>query len=276
MKKQYTTVLIVSDDNTATRSYVFESKHAKRLKLYTYLFSSALLSILILSVSLIVGLKISSNEKYALQEKVKTMENDVKLLDSLQIKMKIDNIENRINNIDKYMKERGIGKDNYGIGGDNDTIIRPDVSVYDFYETHTNNLFINMCNIPIGYPIYGEIKSDYGYRANPFSGRSSEFHKGIDFKANIGDTVRCTADGYIEEADWDKGYGKCVTIRHSYGYEVKYGHLSEFNVVQGQNVKAGDVIGFVGSTGRSTGPHLHYEIHRFGTDINPHNYLTLN
>ena len=63
---------------------------------------------------------------------------------------------------------------------------------------------------------------------------------------------------------------------HSYGFECKYGHLNEFNVVQGQKVKAGDIIGFVGNTGRSTGPHLHYEIRRFGSDINPHNYLTLN
>lgn len=276
MNKHYTTVLLISDDNDATRSYVVESKHIKNLKLYSYWISSVLLFIILLCLGLMIGLKISSNQKYTLEQKVLTMENDVKLLDSLNIKLKIDNIENRITGINKFLKERGIGKDSSGIGGESDSIRNPDISVYDFYETETNKLFIDMSNIPIGYPIYGEVKSDYGYRANPFSGRSSEFHKGIDFKSNTGDTVKCTADGFVVSADWDKGYGKCVTIKHNFGYECKYGHLSEFNVEPGQIVKAGDVIGFVGSTGRSTGPHLHYEIRRFGTDVNPHNFLTLN
>jgi murein DD-endopeptidase MepM/ murein hydrolase activator NlpD len=131
-------------------------------------------------------------------------------------------------------------------------------------------------NIPLGYPFFGEMRSDYGYRPNPFGGRGSEFHKGIDWKGNVGDTVRCTGDGEIVNADWDKGYGKCVTIKHTNGIECLYGHLSEFNVTSGQKVKAGDVIGFIGSTGRSTGPHLHYEIRVNGIDINPHYFLTLN
>jgi len=276
MKKKITTLLLVSDDNTSTRSYTIETKHILRLKKYLIGVTSVFLIFIVLTICLIAWLKISSNEKLALVQKIKTMENDVKLVDSLQIKLKINNIENRMTDINKYLKERGVAKEESGIGGGNDENKNTDLTIYDFYESHTNDIFVNICNIPLGYPIYGEVKSDYGYRANPFSGRSSEFHKGMDFKANIGDTVRCTADGIVESADWDNGYGKCVTIKHSYGFECKYGHLSQFNVVQGQEVKAGDVIGFVGSTGRSTGPHLHYEIRRYGTDINPHNYLTLN
>jgi murein DD-endopeptidase MepM/ murein hydrolase activator NlpD len=276
MKKQHTTVLIVSNDDTKTRSFNIKSRHFKNLKIYIYSACTVILAFIIFCVSMIINLKISFDERCSLGQKVKSMENEVKLIDSLNIKSKINNIENRIIDIDKYLKERGVRKDISGIGGDADTIKTADVSLYDFYENHTGNIFVNIHNIPLGYPMYGELKSDYGYRANPFSGRSSEFHKGIDIKGNIGDTVKCTGDGFVVSADWDKGYGKCVTIKHEYGIECIYGHLSDFNVVRGQYVKAGDVIGFVGSTGRSTGPHLHYEIRRFSIDINPHNFLILN
>ena len=274
MDKSKSTILIVSADNINTISFNIATKHILNFKKYLIASSAFIFIFISFLTFLIVRVNMYSSEKISLTNQIKTMENDVKLIDSLYIKTKINNIESRILDINNYLKERGTDK-TPNAGGEKDSA-RTDVSIYDYYEKFIDKLYSNTRRIPIGYPWIGELKSDYGYRSNPFGGRGSEFHKGMDLKGNTGDTVRCTADGTIIKADWDKGYGKCVAIKHNYGIECIFGHLSEFNVVQGQTVKAGDIIGFIGSTGRSTGPHLHYEIRQNGIDINPHNFLNIN
>jgi murein DD-endopeptidase MepM/ murein hydrolase activator NlpD len=276
MNKKVTTVLLVSNDRDETKSFNIPTIHIQRFKYYFI----SLLSLVVFTIGLIsfqfINLKSFSNEKEELLKKIASMENDVKLVDSLNIKTKINNIENNIMFINNYLKERGVKTGNKDIGGESDTNRKYDLAIYEFYNNYTALLLATASNLPLGYPFFGEMRSDYGYRSNPFGGRGSEFHKGIDLKGNIGDTVRCTGEGIVENADWDKGYGKCIKIKHTSGIECLFGHLSEFNVTAGQKVKAGDVIGFIGSTGRSTGPHLHYEIRVNGIDINPHYFLTLN
>ena len=113
--------------------------------------------------------------------------------------------------------------------------------------------------------------SGYGYRNDPIYG-TTKFHEGLDFAATMGTPVFATADGTVEEAGWKGGYGNCVDLSHGYNYTTRYGHLSEILVSPGKEVKRGELIGRVGSTGKSTGPHLHYEVRFKGEPQNPVNY----
>lgn len=125
-------------------------------------------------------------------------------------------------------------------------------------------------DIPIRYPIKESrrVSSSYGYRSDPFTGRR-KFHSGIDYACNLATTVHATATGDVVYAGRRGGYGKCIEIRHKYGFSTVYGHLSEYYIKVGMRVHAGQVIGFVGTTGRSTGYHLHYEVRKSNRVVEP-------
>jgi len=146
-----------------------------------------------------------------------------------------------------------------------------------FYDTTSNRVVRNhynasvikhfcrldqetLCNFPFGIPTSGTIMSHFGYRVNPFSSTSIEFHPGIDIANCYGHKVFATADGVVSRSGWTGGYGIAVVIDHNNLVSTMYAHLSESLVVVGQEIKKGELIGLMGSTGRSTGPHLHYEI----------------
>jgi len=112
----------------------------------------------------------------------------------------------------------------------------------------------------------------FGERTDPFSGEGA-MHTGVDISAPTGTPVLATADGIVTFAEWFSGYGQLVIVDHANGYETYYAHLSRFGVVEGQEVRRGDQIGAVGSTGRVTAPHLHYEVRIGGAPVNPHTYL---
>ncbi len=116
------------------------------------------------------------------------------------------------------------------------------------------------------------LTSHYGYRSDPFQGRRKN-HKGLDIAGPIGTPIHATADGTIGRAQWVSGYGKYIEIEHGNAIQTRYGHLSAMNVYSGQRVRKGDVIGFMGSTGRSTGSHLHYEVRVAGEPLNPTSFL---
>jgi murein DD-endopeptidase MepM/ murein hydrolase activator NlpD len=126
---------------------------------------------------------------------------------------------------------------------------------------------------PSIWPAYGWLTGRFGGRADPFTGEPAN-HQGIDISTEKGDPVYATADGAIESASYNGDYGNLMVIRHDFGLATRYGHLSAFVAKPGQRVKRGDVIGRVGSTGRSTGAHLHYEILANGKLINPLQLLT--
>jgi len=121
-------------------------------------------------------------------------------------------------------------------------------------------------------PARGPIGSRYGYRIDPINGRQ-KMHAGLDISAPPGTPVRAPADGVVSFAGWDDQYGKLVSIDHGYGVLTRYGHNSQIFVQVGQKVSKYDVISAVGSTGRSTGPHLHYEVRVNGVAVNPVNYV---
>jgi len=127
--------------------------------------------------------------------------------------------------------------------------------------------------IPAIQPIKNEqltrVASGFGYRSDPFT-KVKKFHSGMDFSAKEGTPAYATGDGVVERADnLMSGYGNLVIVDHGFGYRTYYAHLSKYNVVKGQKIKRGDVVGFVGSTGRSQAPHLHYEVRVNGEPINP-------
>jgi murein DD-endopeptidase MepM/ murein hydrolase activator NlpD len=121
---------------------------------------------------------------------------------------------------------------------------------------------------PSIWPVSGWLSSPYGSRRDPFTG-GADFHPGLDISADYGQPVRATADGTIAVAERSGSYGNLVEIDHGYGIVTRYGHLSRFRATAGQQVHRGDVIGYVGSTGRSTSAHLHYEILLNGKLTNP-------
>ncbi|MCC6137371.1 MAG: M23 family metallopeptidase [Bdellovibrionaceae bacterium] len=121
-------------------------------------------------------------------------------------------------------------------------------------------------------PTSGWVSSNFGSRLSPFSGDISQ-HRGLDIAADMGTPIRAPATGIVTSSTVDAGYGKVITIDHGHGIVTRYGHCSQMYVKAGQRVRRGDVIGAVGNTGRSTGPHLHYEVRLQGVPVNPERYI---
>jgi murein DD-endopeptidase MepM/ murein hydrolase activator NlpD len=119
----------------------------------------------------------------------------------------------------------------------------------------------------------GKINNEFGFRRNPFGGRTYEFHPGMDIDGERGDVVMAPANGVVTEAGWKGGYGQMIEIDHGNGLKTRYGHLSKIEVGVGDPLSRGQLIAFIGSTGRSTGPHLHYELRLNDKPINPRRFL---
>jgi murein DD-endopeptidase MepM/ murein hydrolase activator NlpD len=132
--------------------------------------------------------------------------------------------------------------------------------------------------VPDLWPVNGRLLSRFGERMDPFSGEGeahNEFHKGVDISAVMGTSVHAAADGVVEyAANVGDGYGKMVVIDHGNGLQTRYAHLSKFEVIPGQEIRRGEILGFSGNTGRVTSPHLHYEVRRGGVAVNPYQFLT--
>lgn len=145
--------------------------------------------------------------------------------------------------------------------------MRRHMAVYDQYKSWFDET-------PSIWPVYGYIRSGYGWRTHPLR-RKRQFHKGIDIPAWIGAPVQATADGYVEFAGYGGGYGWMIVISHKFGYKTIYAHLSEIEVTQSTRVFKGQIIGKIGNSGLSTGPHIHYEILRRRKAVEPTQFLNL-
>jgi murein DD-endopeptidase MepM/ murein hydrolase activator NlpD len=124
------------------------------------------------------------------------------------------------------------------------------------------------------WPVEGTVTGSFGERIDPFNGEGA-FHNGVDISSGYGQAVMAPADGVVEFADFFGGYGRALILNHGRGVSTRYGHLSGFAVTVGQQVHRGDIIGYIGLSGRSTGPHLHYEVRINDIPVNPHKYLRL-
>lgn len=188
----------------------------------------------------------------------------------------IESIQSKLKNINNYLSKRGLRSISFKSVNLNSDKPKSDTKLYSDFNKYLDKLVNSIAYMPMGYPRLSSFTSFFGYRSSPFDFGNGEFHPGIDFKGNKGDAVKCTASGNVIYAASAGGYGNCVRIKHPNGLETWYGHLSKINVREGQRVTVGDVIGKIGSTGRSTGPHLHYEIRKNGHPVNPKQYLSLN
>ncbi|MES5488489.1 peptidoglycan DD-metalloendopeptidase family protein [Bradyrhizobium sp. INPA03-11B] len=200
-----------------------------------------------------------------------------------------DGIESRVRRMRGVISDLGLNMSQLeaavprsGMGGPYVPVkLAPDAGAFErqLYRININRAQMQRLNqtlalVPYRKPVVGEVEftSGFGVRSDPFLGRPA-MHTGLDFRAAQGDPVRVTANGRVVSAGWAGGYGRMVEVDHGNGLSTRYGHLSEIGVKVGEYVKIGQVIGAVGSTGRSTGPHLHYETRIDGEAVDPQKFL---
>lgn len=157
--------------------------------------------------------------------------------------------------------------------------MRDTLNEYNYLRTtnlarRQRNIFssADMNVLPSVWPVNGRLMGGYGLRNDPFSGEGA-MHTGVDISAPQGAPVHAAADGIVLHASWNGGYGRCVIIDHGHGYQTWYAHLSRTDVIEGQEIRQGEILGAVGTSGHSTGPHLHYEVRMGSTPINPYRFL---
>ena len=274
MNNKRTTILIISYDNNDVRSLNVNTHFIKHYKNYLKGLFLLCLVVILSIFSLIYYMHGINSENSVLSGRLVYMTGQIELIDSLKLHERMDIIRSNLIQINNYIQSRGVMKSNEG-GEVADKDVS-DLSKIPYFEEKSSMFLNSVQNIPLGVPHNGIISSEYGYRFNPFGGRGGEFHPGIDFKGQIGDSVFATADGIVQRNDWYGGYGNAVLIDHGNGLQTLFGHLSRVNVEPGQKVRAGELIGFLGTTGRSTGPHVHYEIRKSGIDIDPNPFIKLN
>ncbi|SKB81839.1 M23 family metallopeptidase [Daejeonella lutea] len=278
-KSDFSTVLVVGTTKGETKSLRVKTKHINRIKQYAF---TICLTLLLLTVTIIfLSLEISKikQERIAYAREIAHLKSQIPVAaDTTQARNYIQNIEDKLKKINQYLIKRGIkGFTVKDVGGNNESATELTAEeTYALYNDRLEEVLVGIAFTPIGYPANFVMNSRFGYRSDPVRRGRVEFHPGIDFKGRRGDAVKSTADGKVIIAGWFQGYGKCVKIRHKNNLETLYGHLSKVNVKEGQIVNTGQVIGQVGSTGHSTGNHLHYEVRKNGKPINPGSYLSFN
>ncbi|HVV55478.1 MAG TPA: peptidoglycan DD-metalloendopeptidase family protein [Mucilaginibacter sp.] len=283
----FSTIIIVNKNQEQTQAIRVKTKHLKRVKHYIATIAGI---ILLLGGSVVyLSSKNSKSEQEKqqlltqiarLKKKLPAMQAEVAANDSQKgvAQTYIESIQGKLQKINDFLRRRGLkGFSTKDIGGDNSAAADlSDNEKYSLYDEYLGRLLNSVAFTPMGYPRLSSITSGFGYRTDPFDSESAELHPGIDFRGAKGDPVHVTANGRVAFTGWKGGYGNCIIVQHKNNFQTLYGHLSHIGVHEGQEVSTGDVIGRVGSTGRSTGAHLHYEVRKDGRPINPVKFLTLN
>ena len=275
-KKEKTTILFVSKTSQAIKPIQVSSKLIMHWKKYIVAISLIFISLIGIIVFLTSNKFHQDQIQEVLSKKIHSMHLLISEVDTSAMKEKFTNIDKELITINGYLKARGIQtvfKEPQGGEEDSDIISTNEIS--DFYQEYLNRIIYNLSYTPLGFPFHGPITSTFGHRENPFGGSNIETHKGLDIKGPIGAPVKAMAKGVVEFAGHRGGFENCIMLKHGNGFETLYGHLSKILVKVDQKVDIGQQIGDIGSTGRSTGPHLHYEVHRNGQQINPASFLTL-
>lgn len=275
MEKDRYTIMLVTAGHKSAKSFSVKKSHIRIA--FCSVMILAFVSLFSFSTSYIFY-KDSVTKSQSVNKLISTINllsqdiNKNKIIEA-KLKNKLQGIEETLLEMQEVLNKKGIKKE-LSIGGE---FIPPEkltLSYVDYIKKDIDYLFNTVKSIPVGTPLKGKINSSFGYRKDPFKSRSG-FHSGLDIDANYGQHVVATADGVVTKASWHTNYGKTVIVKHKDNYETLYGHLSKLQVKEGQEVKVGDVIGKAGSTGRSTGTHLHYEVIKDGKRVNPKNFLSL-
>ncbi len=269
------TIMLVSAGHKGATSFSIKKSHIRIAFCSIVLF--AFLSILSFGTSY-VYYKDSAKKSHSVNKLISTInvlsnDMDETRMVETQLREKLQGIEETLLEMQDILHKKGIKK-KLSIGGEFIPAEKLSLSYVDYMKNDLDSLFNTMKSVPVGIPIEGKINSDFGYRNDPFKRRAG-FHSGIDIDANYGQKVVATADGVVTKASWHSSYGKTVVIKHEDSYETLFGHLSKITVKEGESIKVGDVIGKAGSTGRSTGTHLHYEVIKDGKRVNPKQFLSL-
>ncbi|NRF38685.1 M23 family metallopeptidase [Pedobacter foliorum] len=277
-KKDRTTIIFVNNNQNSNKPIQVPSSYIVHWKKYVFGLLGIFVFLLGMIVYLSYNMTLVESSKELLSKQLLETKNISKTstaLDTSALKKHYESIDKKLLTINKFLKARGIKTIHKNEGGEGNSDLLSVDEIGKFYEGYLNKMIDYVAFTPIGYPHFGAITSGYGHRENPFSGQNIETHKGLDIKGKQGELVKSTASGKVTYAGRRGGYGNCIVINHGNGFETYYGHLSRILISQGEQVKAGENIGKIGSTGRSTGPHLHYEIHKNGKIINPRSFLTL-
>jgi murein DD-endopeptidase MepM/ murein hydrolase activator NlpD len=282
--KDISTIVILNKNKQGTKTIQVRTRHLAHLKYY----AMGLVGMIGLLVGAICLLRNSiqqkEQEKQLLLNQIVSLKGQIpaqlqKQSENMSAQGYIQAIESKLKNINDYLKKRGLkGFSTKSVGGDANTADGKltDKEVYMAYNDYLTHVVNAVAFTPMGYPRISSMTSRFGFRSDPFNSEHAEFHPGIDFKGERGDIAHCTANGRVVFTGWMGGYGNCVRVAHSNGYETLYGHLSRITVKEGQHISVGDKVGEIGSTGRSTGNHLHYEVRKDGKPVNPVKFLTLN
>ena len=282
-KSSQSKLLLLEPSQGKTTTYEINTYVLKNLQ--TILISLIVATCVLTVIGLTAGIKYFSslNENKVLHEQVKFLDGYTSSEATAKIQ-ELQKSEKSIQELENYLQERGAHNPppkvkegvtgSQGMGGQFQPISNPTPFMGNFSE-NTRQLLQNIQLVPVGVPHNGQLNSRFGVRNNPFGGSGGEEHKGLDFKGAIGEPVRTTAGGEVVQAGVANGYGNAVKIKHGFNYETLYGHLSAVGVKVGQRVNAGDEIGKLGNTGRSTGPHLHYEVRLSGVPVDPERFLSL-
>jgi murein DD-endopeptidase MepM/ murein hydrolase activator NlpD len=283
---------VVGNRDINARKLEIKASYINRLKAVTAVSFIAIVTLIVTVFQLTERARLQAAENNRLNAKVSALQSQIsdeaakmdlisaeKDSTSSKALSYIESIQNKLSKINNYLNKRGLrGISFKAIKTAKATKNDPDghVKLYKKYDRYLDQMVDHIAMIPMGYPRMSDFTSYFGYRSNPFGDGRNEFHPGLDFRGSKGDPVRCTASGKVIFSGRAGGYGNCVRIRHANNIETWYGHLSRITVREGQHVAVGQLVGKVGSTGRSTGPHLHYEVRRNGKAVNPKQYLSLN
>jgi murein DD-endopeptidase MepM/ murein hydrolase activator NlpD len=204
---------------------------------------------------------------------VKSLQEQLELDHELLLEGSISRLDEQSRIIREIMDDIGVTveveEDPDHSGG---PLLAPDIEYGHQLLELTDHYLDVLRKVPVGRPTPGEISSKYGNRIDPLTNKKA-FHPGIDFRGNTGDEIRATADAVVEEIGRDNVFGKYIVLSHDNGFETIFAHLHKQLVKEKETVSRGQVIGQIGSTGRSTGPHLHYVIRYQGKSIDPTKYL---
>lgn len=270
MMKNKTSVLIVNSKDKNTKVRQVPTHIIVNWRKYAYSFV-----LIAITLFLVSGYLVYQNTSRSYKERLARANYIQSQIDLKKALTTFASIDSGIFRINMFLQERGLENLKLeNVGGIDEGFDIIHINEFTgFYDNQLFDLENTLFRIPLGKPFEGDINSNYGYRRNPFTSKGIEFHSGVDFKGRHGDSIRVTGNGVVSFAGYNGGYGKCIVIDHDESLQTLYAHLKQIDVKEGQTVQTGDHIGLMGSTGRSTGPHLHYEIILNDKKINPLKYI---
>ena len=275
MDRDRITIMLVRPGDKAAKSLSIKFSHLKAALFIITVFTVFSLISFTSTYIFYKDSEIKSASVNKLLSTINTMNEDMSKNQATEVNLRtrLADIEETLLEMQELLHKKGIKKQ-LSVGGEYIPPDRLSISYVDFMKQDIEEIYKTMKGVPVGRPLEGKLNSKFGYRKDPLRSKFG-FHSGIDIDAKHGEPVVATADGTVSKAGWHQSYGRTVILDHKDGYETLYGHLSAITVKKGQKVIVGEVIGKAGSSGRSTGTHLHYEVAKDGKRIDPAIYLTL-